>query len=194
MTARVVRAGEPPRRVVSGEEMDARQQADAIVTGARQRAEALIGQAREGAEALRREAEDRGLREAEGRAAALLAEAAATRDRILADADDQVARLAVAVAERVIGQALEQRPELVRPMVRSVLERARRARRLELRVHPDDVEHLRGLGDGPDRVVAVEADPAVRRGGCVLRTDVGEVDARLEVRLAAVERALRHGG
>jgi flagellar biosynthesis/type III secretory pathway protein FliH len=36
----------------------------------------------------------------------------------------------------------------------------------------------------------VHADPALTRGGCVVDTELGTVDARLETRLDALARAL----
>jgi flagellar assembly protein FliH len=47
------------------------------------------------------------------------------------------------------------------------------------------VEAVEGMG-----TLTVEADPAIARGGCVLETDAGDVDARVEERLAMLNTAL----
>jgi flagellar biosynthesis/type III secretory pathway protein FliH len=39
-------------------------------------------------------------------------------------------------------------------------------------------------------VVGVEVDPAVERGGVVVESDLGRVDARLDAQLEALRRAL----
>jgi type III secretion protein L len=40
-------------------------------------------------------------------------------------------------------------------------------------------------------VLRVAADPSVARGGCLVQSDVGALDARVETQLAAIERALK---
>lgn len=186
----MIRADEAPRRVIPRVVVDARDEAARILRDARQEADRLVGAARDEAARIREQAREAGLREGQKRAAATVADAARTRDRVLDDARAQIPKLAVAVARRLVGDALQADPAQVRQLVDRAVARARRARRLELRVHPDDVPHVRGLADAPDRTVTIEADPSIARGGCILRTDVGDVDARLEVQLDALEQAL----
>lgn len=180
---RLIRAGEPRRARVPAEVADARSEAARIV-----------GAARAEADRVRAEAAARGRREAEVEAAARLLQAAAAAERLRAHAEGELPRLAVAVARRLIGDALEDDPSRVRAVVAQALERARRARRIEIHAHPDDVPHLRSVASGSETTVAVVPDPSVGRGGCVLHTDVGEVDARIEVQLAALEQALSSEG
>jgi type III secretion protein L len=192
--SRVIRGGVDARHVVPAEVIHARDEAGQLLHEARAEAERRVAQARAEAEGIRAHAEAEGRTAAQAEAAGLLADASAARDRILADAHDQIARLAIAVARRIVGDRLEADPTTTGHLVQRALDRARRARRLTLRVHPADVDTVRPLvGDG-DRSVTVAPDPELARGDCVLHTDVGEVDARLEVQLAALERALRQPG
>jgi flagellar biosynthesis/type III secretory pathway protein FliH len=68
---------------------------------------------------------------------------------------------------------------------------------LSLRVHPDDLAALAAARPawlaelGVQADVALVADPAVGRGGCIVETPAGRIDARLETQLDALERALR---
>ncbi|MFW5876886.1 MAG: type III secretion system stator protein SctL [Myxococcota bacterium] len=187
---RVIRAGEPPRHVLAAEVLDARQRAEHILAEARSEADRIVSEARAEADRIRREATEAGLREGQARAATLVTRASEIRDRMLTDAEGQVTKLALAVARRLVGAAAASDPSLVRGLVEQALARTRRARTLELRVHPDDAPQVRELVDGRPREISVEADASIERGGCVLHTDVGDVDARLEVQLAAIERAL----
>lgn len=187
---RLIRSGEPLRRVVPAEVVDARARAAGIVAEARTHAAHVVAEARAQAASWRERAESEGLVAGQARAAAVLADAADARDRMLADAASEIPRLAVAVARRLVGRALEADPQIVREMVQSALERVRRARRLEVRVHPDDLAQVQSLVLDGERAVTFHADPSIDRGGCVVRTDVGELDARIEAQLAAVEQAL----
>ena len=40
-------------------------------------------------------------------------------------------------------------------------------------------------------LIPAEADPAIARGGCVLESAAGQVDARMETQLDLIEQALR---
>jgi flagellar biosynthesis/type III secretory pathway protein FliH len=68
---------------------------------------------------------------------------------------------------------------------------------VRLRCHPDDLELLeRGRPRLLERcrsagALQLEADERIARGGCVVESELGSVDARLAVQLDAIERALR---
>jgi flagellar assembly protein FliH len=88
----------------------------------------------------------------------------------------------------LLAEELALRPEHIAALVERELGSVRRAREIELRLHPDDarllepVERMRARLEllGSLRVVQ---DAELARGGCVLITNRGEVDARLETRL-----------
>lgn len=138
--------------------------------------------------------------EAEGRrradAVALLVEARAARAKALAEAEEAAAALALEVARAVLGREAEVGPAVVRDVTRRALARLPRARGVVLRVHPDDAAVVRAQARtwlpeamAPE-VLEVVADGAVARGGVVVDTELGRVDARLDVQLAAITRAL----
>ncbi len=183
--SRIVRAGP---KVLPFVVLEAKEQAEAIVATARAEAERLVAEARLEAErtrdASRREAAQAGRAEA----ASLLVQAHALMDRTRVQAEDDLRRLAVAAAERLVHAELEAHPERVRDVVRGVLERAKRATRLVVVVHPDDRVLLGGL---PELANArIEGDPSLGRGDCVVRTDLGTFDGRLVVQLDALRRVL----
>lgn len=194
--SRVIRGGggdgDGPR-VVPGEVYDARAEAERLTAEARAGAERLTAEARAEAERIAAEAERQGRQAGRAESAELLARAAGERDRALAQAEREVVKLALAAAERIVGEQIALEPERVQRIVRDVIARARRASRLTVRVHPDDVPAVRAL-EHEVHSLSVEPDPEVARGGCVVRSDVGELDARLEVQLEALERALLGDG
>lgn len=164
------------------------------------RANALLAAAREEAERIRAEAREQG-REA-GRselASELLRVTAAhehAHDRALAALEPQAIAIALQAAKQLLAGEVTARPEQVRAIVAPLLARLRRARSLVLHVHPDDraalepwLEALRIEGRLPSQL-SVETDAALTRGGCVLRSEIGTLDARVETQLAALARAL----
>jgi flagellar biosynthesis/type III secretory pathway protein FliH len=144
-----------------------------------------------------------GLAEAHGRMAAAVATAealaAALEDELRAVPGrlaDDLAGLAVETAARIVRAELSVRPELVVEVVRAAIRRATDRERIAVHVNPDDLDLVReGAGDilrrmgGIDRLDVLE-DPRIPRGGCVLETPAGDVDARLDRQLARVLEAL----
>ena len=120
-----------------------------------------------------------------------LLESAARPLAALDDATEQeLARLAVVIARRVLAHELSTAPELI---VQTVQQAARAlpsaTRELRVRVHPDDLAVLR------EHAVAEEhwqllPDPALARGDCLLESERSRLDARVETRLAAVVDAV----
>jgi flagellar assembly protein FliH len=98
----------------------------------------------------------------------------------------------------LLGKELQLAPEHIREVVERELARVRLARRIELHVHPADLALLDSTETMVDRgallgSLTLHADPALERGGCLLQTDLGEVDARLETRLALALALLKSG-
>lgn len=187
--SRVIRGDD---RVVPGEVFDASRQAERIVDDARAEAEELVRRAREEADAIREQARAAGRNAAEQQAASLVADAHRSYDQALHRAEEDLVRLSVAAARRILGAELRLDPERMRHMVREVVARARRAKHATVRVHPDDVAAVQSLAESMDPPpLTVTADPSLDRGDCVLTTDLGEIDARLDVQLAALARALQ---
>jgi flagellar assembly protein FliH len=118
-------------------------------------------------------------------ARALHADAAARAERLEAQAVD----LALFLAEKIVGAAIEADPALVVEAVRGALRGLVERERVTVLVHPDDLELVRGAMGGVIATLGgiehceVQAERRVSRGGAVVRTPDGDVDARLDVKL-----------
>lgn len=174
--ARVIRGGQA--RVIRASVTEARDEAARILEEAREEAARI--HAAQHAE-LRERARE------EARAELATAHLALERERraVLDETESSIATLALAVARRIVGDALEADPEHLRVLVDDALGRMRRASRIRVRVHPDDAAALH-----PPLPAEVLCDPTLTRGGCVVESELGEVDARLEVRLDALAQAI----
>jgi len=152
MNERIIKAGNaaaghpsslPAARVVKGEAYDATMQAAQIVDDARAQARTILesaGQERQTAiEAARAAAYEHGLQ----RWNAAVADANAARDRHLAESEPELIRLAVRVAEKIIGEELRSNPEAILSVARECMRGAGRERSLTLRVPPADIDLVR---------------------------------------------------
>jgi flagellar assembly protein FliH len=118
--------------------------------------------------------------------------AAAEQERVAAAArlEAHAVDLALFLAERVVGAAIAVTPELVLEAVRGALRGIVERERVTVLVHPDDLDLVRGAMDdlraslGGIEHCEVQAERRVARGGAVVRTPDGDVDARVETKLA----------
>ena len=105
--------------------------------------------------------------------------------------------LALFLAEKVIGGAIAVQPEQVIEAVRGALRGIVERERITVLVHPEDLELVRDAMDGMRATLGgiehceVQAERRVSRGGAVVRTPDGDVDARVETKLAACPRGRR---
>jgi flagellar biosynthesis/type III secretory pathway protein FliH len=108
----------------------------------------------------------------------------------------QAVELGFALAEKVLAGALAVEPERVIESVRGALRGLLERERVTVLVNPDDLElvmgamdELRGSLGGIEHCV-VEAERRVRRGGCVVRTPEGDVDAGVDTKLARAREVI----
>ena len=180
--------------IVPRARVEAIRDAEAIRARAEAEARAIVDEARRKTASARETAMREGREEA---AASLVAAFLRLRDseqKSLASREDDVVAIARALAERLLGRALELTPSLIVDLARQSLRAAGRARRIRLFVHPDDADALRaGLGDldvtAPH--LEVHLDPALSRGSLRADTDLGALDADLPLQLDRLVAALR---
>lgn len=100
-----------------------------------------------------------------------------------ADMAQAVVKAATGLARQIVRSELITRPELVNTVARlAVAAVSSSVRRMEMRVHPDDLALVQtGLGEeAQSRGVYCVPDPEIARGGCRLHTEIGSIDARIE--------------
>jgi flagellar biosynthesis/type III secretory pathway protein FliH len=117
--------------------------------------------------------------------------AAAHEERIAAADQLEVhsVELALFLAEKVVGGAIAVEPDRVVEAVRGSLRGIVERERVTVLVHPEDLELVREAMDemratlGGIEHCEVQAERRVGRGGAIVRTQDGDVDARVETKL-----------
>ena len=121
-------------------------------------------------------------------------EAKAIRDALLNGAEREMIELVIEAIGRILGEHVATDPDLVVHTVRRALDHAGSQNVLRLRVHTDDLQTLTAsVGEqyGASPPFEVLGDNSVSVGGCVIDTDSGEIDARLDVQLEEIASILR---
>lgn len=106
---------------------------------------------------------------------------------------DALVALALSVAEQVLRSALNTEPERILDLIRDVVHvDGSHQGLLRLRLNPADVDMVERYLQ-QDATVAqwrLQADPAIERGGCVVETALGNIDATLQTRWQRVVSTL----
>lgn len=140
----------------------------------------------------------------------LMEEAASFKAALIAGAEAEIVELVIDVARKVIGEVVELNPEVTVGLVADAIEHANAGDVLTIRLNPRDVEVLReywaealehddpptgpSAGSGgspgpPNRRWEILADRRVKPGGCVIDTEAGTVDARIDTQLVQIKYA-----
>jgi flagellar biosynthesis/type III secretory pathway protein FliH len=165
---------------VCREELEAREKARAIVAAAAAEAQGVAERAANDARAAE--------------VAKLSAQFLILRSRENARLEhdlDRVIELAVMLAERLVGTAIDRDPALLVPMARQALAEARGARKRRIQAHPSDAATLAALLGDVERDVVIEPSDELSRGSLVVHTDLGSLDARLTPQLERLAVAVR---
>jgi len=115
--------------------------------------------------------------------------------QILRNVERDVIDLVLLITERVVYRELSLNPSLVVEAVRQAMEVAETGIVVRVRVNPEDLVFVEATWRdvaAEHRLQAVElvADGLVQRGGCVVETRTGAIDAQVDTKIAEVERAL----
>jgi type III secretion system HrpE/YscL family protein len=189
--------GNVRRAIVDADVFDAKLEGDRLLGEARAQAERELQAAHEEAERIRRKAEAEGRERGLAAVTELLVGARAAAARARAGAEAELRVLAVRIAEKILGRELKSDPAAVIDVAAAALRHAGEPRELVVRCAPDDLAALeRGKPRLLERSRAAQAvrfvaDERVARGGCIIETELGIVDARLSTQLDAIEKALR---
>jgi flagellar assembly protein FliH len=191
--------GGPGRRRIPAVIHDAAVEARRLAAEASASAEAILLRAQAEAEGVRVAARAEGRAQGLALTAELAARAARLRDGALETAEAELVDLAFEIARRVLGSLAERDRSVVVEVAARALERARSRAEVTLRAHPADAAALREAEPAllaalsRCRRIAVREDVSVERGGVVVETEIGAIDARLGEQVAALRRALDEG-
>jgi flagellar assembly protein FliH len=120
----------------------------------------------------------------------------AKRAELVAAAERDLVRLALRIAEKIVKREITASGAIAAENVRRAIELTANRQVVRILVHPDDMAALEGFlpdlrRDFTDILdLAIEGAATVGRGGCVVTTREGHVDATIAAQLEEIERGL----
>ena len=190
---------------------DAEDEAQAILAEAREKAAALEGDIKQRVAQTEREAYERGYAEghAEGlrgrqaevgrlieRLHTIITKAIEKRNEIIEESETQIINLVLMIVKKVIKVISENQKNVVINNVVQALRKLKSRGDVVIRVNLADLEltseHVKDFMKMVENVksITVLEDSSVDRGGCVIETDFGQIDARVSSQLHEIEEKI----
>lgn len=126
----------------------------------------------------------------------ILSKAIEKRNEIIDDSEDQLIDMVLLIAKKVIKVISENQRNVVVNNVIQSLRKLKSRGDVVIRVNLDDLkltsEHAREFVEKIENVksVTVMEDTTVDRGGCIIETDFGQIDARISSQLHEIEEKI----
>lgn len=117
-------------------------------------------------------------------------------ERLQEEAEQNVVKLALAIAQRIVKRELAMDDEIIVRQIHEATRRVIGVERIKIRVNPKDEECVRQhrtkilATTDAVREVVIEEDETIERGGCIVESDAGNVDALIATQLERIEAAM----
>ncbi|WP_316570360.1 FliH/SctL family protein [Neobacillus sp. YIM B06451] len=130
------------------------------------------------------------------KAASILELAYQEKEELIREAEPFVLELAIDIAKKVLQQELKTDPDTLTGLIKQTLADVYETDSVSIGVAPEDFpfvqkqrKQLLAVDNGQVEV-KIFPDYSVEQGGCIIRTSSGSIDARLDMQLSEIKKAL----
>lgn len=120
------------------------------------------------------------------------------RDEIIKSSEKMMTEMILMIARKVIKDEIVERREVVINNIKEAIRRVKDRDRIDIRVNFADLDMTTAHKDELIKMmeslkkVNIYEDSRIDRGGCIIETDVGAIDARISTQLDTIEEAIRN--
>jgi flagellar assembly protein FliH len=190
----------------------AEQEANSIVQNAKEQANMIIqdakSQAAEVMESARSKGEEDGWEEGFSRGEEevnrlitrlnrILSSTIQKRNEVLEEAESQIVDIIVAIARKVVKTITETHKNIIIEQVKDSIQKLKGRAEITIRINVEDLmmttKHKKDfiqMVEGIENVKILE-DNSVDKGGCIITTDFGSIDARISSQLSELEQKIK---
>jgi type III secretion protein L len=182
--------------IIKGDVYSATNKAREILQKAQGEAEEIIRKAIEQREKEKKDGFQEGYQEGLAQVTELLVKARTEYEQMLRTASKDMLELSFKISEKIIGKQLELDKSIIMDIVAQALQTVRQSKQITVRVNPDDAKALKATKEellellGHGRMIDVVEDKKVEKGGCIIESEVGIVDAQLSKQLDRLKKVL----
>ena len=114
------------------------------------------------------------------------------REQIAGHMEEELLRLAIEIAKKVVHREITTDREVILSLIHVALARLQNRTVAYIRLNPSDYQYIITHSDriNTGKTIELVSDPSITRGGCIIETDFGNVDARIEQQFLEIERSL----
>lgn len=118
----------------------------------------------------------------------------ARKEELFKEAEEQILRLVLNIAKKVIGEEITQNREALLSIVHKGLQKCTFRKKLVLKVSPEDSDFII---ENKDRIcmtvegisdIDIVSDLSLAKGSCIIETPSGEVDSSIDVQIEEIEK------
>jgi flagellar biosynthesis/type III secretory pathway protein FliH len=119
------------------------------------------------------------------------------RIRIYREIEKEVAQLALSIARKIVCHEVKISRETVACVAREALNQVDNPAKIKIKLNPDDLRFIEDTRSQLSRFlhnvdhIRFEADKSIQSGGCLIETDRGDIDARIEKQFQALEESFQ---
>jgi len=117
------------------------------------------------------------------------------RKEVQQEMEKEVVQLALAIAKKIVCHEVKTNRETFVCVAREALSRVENPGKINIKLNPEDLQFINDTKSQFSQFlhnvdhIRFEATDSIQRGGCLIETDRGDIDARIEKQLQAIEES-----
>lgn len=126
----------------------------------------------------------------------LMEELGELKEKIFEDNKKELIELALSISEKIVHEEILLNKEVVKNIAEAAIRKAVDGTKLIIRVNPSDFDmllkhkpKLQGGGEGINEIIIIK-DEEIVQGGCVIETNFGKIDARVDRQHEVIRKKL----
>lgn len=183
---------DPSCRILKAEDYVVYLEAREVISAAQHEAEDIVAKARQTYEDEKRRGYQEGLAEIKGEQADHILKVVSRTINYLSDIEDTLANILIGGVKKIIGEC--DHKALAISLVKNALQHVRNEKHVTIRIAPGEYEAVqeqlndilaeyKGVG-----FIDLVADPRLSAGDCIMESEIGVVDASVDVQMKALQK------
>jgi flagellar assembly protein FliH len=120
-----------------------------------------------------------------------------TKKNLYHIAEKEAVDLSLAIAKKIVGNEVSINKKFVVNIVREAMKKVEGHEKIKIILNPSEIDVLNDAKNEIETMltcmdkIEFETNPSISKGGCIVKTDIADIDARLEKQLQVIEDAFK---
>lgn len=122
----------------------------------------------------------------------ILSDAIMKKEKVFEENEKEIIDLSVKIAEKIIKKNTAEDKNIIRSVLKEALKKVPVSKKITIIVNWEDLDHIKEIKQklfseihGVENIEIIE-DPAVERGGCILETSIGTINATIKSQIDSI--------